>query len=103
MATVCGIPGKMDVAGDDVVGLWQQGEVRRIVQYNECDALTTYLLWLRTAHFGGFLTTEEYRAEQSRLEELLATRGARAENDHLLRFLAAWRDRRRSPQPAKKE
>jgi molybdate transport system substrate-binding protein len=30
MATVCGIPGKLDVAGDDVVGLWQRGEVRRI-------------------------------------------------------------------------
>jgi 3'-5' exonuclease len=103
MATVCGIPGKMDVAGDDVVGLWQRGDVRRIVQYNECDALTTYLLWLRTAHFGGFLTTEEYLAEQTRLEDLLTTRGARSENDHLLRFLSAWRAMRRSPHTVRKE
>jgi hypothetical protein len=103
MATVCGIPGKLDVAGDDVVGLWQRGEVRRIVQYNECDALTTYLLWLRTAHFGGFLTTAEYVAEQAQLEGLLTARGAKPENDHLGRYLAAWQAMRRDPHRSAKE
>ena len=42
-----------------------------IVSYNGFDALTTYLLWLRTAHFGGFFNDEKHEKEQERVAGLL--------------------------------
>ncbi len=90
VATACGIPGKMDVSGENVVDLWLAGDVRRIVQYNECDALTTYLLWLRTAHFANFVSTTGYMAEQEMLRDLLRKRGAEPGNEHLLAYLEKW-------------
>ncbi len=35
------------------------------------DALTTYLVWLRVAHFGGHFTGEEYEVEQQLVRELI--------------------------------
>lgn len=72
LAVQSGIPGKMDVDGAAVADLWLADDTRRIVQYNEFDAVTTYLLWLRTAHLAGFFDAAAYTAEQHRLEELLA-------------------------------
>lgn len=43
-ATCCGIPGKTLVDGSSVNDLWLAGDLRPIVQYNKCDALSTYLL-----------------------------------------------------------
>lgn len=90
LATSCGIPGKMDVAGAEVASLWLNGEIRRIVQYNECDAITTYLLWLRTVHFAGFVGTPAFLSEQQMMRDLLARRGAEPGNEHLLAYLAKW-------------
>lgn len=91
LATACGVPGKIGTDGRSVIDLWQAGEVRRIVQYNECDALTTYLVWLRLVHLGGFVTTDAYRAEQQQLEEMLVRRQDDAGNEHLGVFLEKWR------------
>jgi len=91
IATACGIPGKLDVDGAGVVDLWLAGDLRRIVQYNECDALTTYLLWLRVVRLTGRLSPDEVDAEESQLEELLETEGVQPGHEHLLRFLESWR------------
>lgn len=72
LATLSGIPGKMDVDGQHVAEMWLAGDVKGIVQYNVCDALTTYLVWLRIAHFGGFFTAQAYRDEQERVRVLIA-------------------------------
>ncbi len=64
MAAACGIPGKFSGAGDSVLDAWQQGALSGIIAYNEFDALTTYLLWLRVAYFGGFFDATQYEAEQ---------------------------------------
>ena len=56
MVTVCGIPGKMDMDGQQVAPLWLKGKLGKIIAYNEFDVLTTYLLWLRLAYFGGFFS-----------------------------------------------
>jgi predicted PolB exonuclease-like 3'-5' exonuclease len=90
IATACGIPGKLDVSGDNVADMWFGSDRRRIVQYNECDSITTYLLWLRTAHFGGFLSTDEYKAEQRQFHEMLESKAADPANDHLVRYLDRW-------------
>jgi predicted PolB exonuclease-like 3'-5' exonuclease len=97
MATACGIPGKIDTDGTAVADLWSAGDVHRIVQYNQCDAITTYLLWLRLAHFAGHISSEQYREEQEQLERLLRDLSAKPGNEHFERYLSEWgalRDRR---------
>ena len=93
-ATACGVPGKMLADGGSVVDLWLAGDVRRIVQYNECDALSTYLLWLRAALLAGHFTVDEHAREEERVECLLAQRGAQNEHAHLLQYLDRWKDLR---------
>lgn len=90
IASSCGIPGKMDADGTDVVDLWRAGDVRRIVAYNECDALTTYLLWLRLVHLAGFVSPEEYVAEQEKLRELLRAKARDEGASHLAAYLRQW-------------
>ncbi|MEE8313111.1 MAG: 3'-5' exonuclease [Myxococcota bacterium] len=89
MATQSGIPGKLDVDGNQVARLWLAGNLQKIVQYNEFDALTTYLLWLRLAHFAGHFSSEEYAAEQDRLREVLVTE-SKGGKPHLATYLEEW-------------
>jgi predicted PolB exonuclease-like 3'-5' exonuclease len=90
IARVCGIPGKLDVDGTSVVSLWNDGDWRSIVRYNECDALTTYLLWLRAALMSGFVSPDEFAAEEGQLEALLTERASDPEHPHAATFLDAW-------------
>ncbi|MFH1571656.1 MAG: 3'-5' exonuclease, partial [Gemmatimonadota bacterium] len=99
LAVACGIPGKFTGEGAQVVDLWQAGQLGQIIAYNEFDAVTTYLVWLRVVHFAGFLSAEEYGREQDRVAELLqgeATRG----RPHLADYLVEWERRRRPTSPA---
>jgi predicted PolB exonuclease-like 3'-5' exonuclease len=89
IATLSGIPGKIDVHGDNVWQLWLQGRLRDIVNYNEFDALTTYLLWARMAHFAGLLNDAEYEAEQKALRDLIE-RELASGREHMRRYLARW-------------
>ena len=89
MAAVCRIPGKLGVNGQEVAPLWLEGRWDEIVAYNECDALTTYLLWLRLAYFGGFFDEAQYSEEQDRVRTLLQTEGESGKT-HLLEFLEEW-------------
>ncbi len=70
--------------------LWLQGSLPEIMTYNECDALTTYLIWLRTAHLGGFFTESEYEEEQPRVRQIFEKEGALLGKEHLLEFLQEW-------------
>ncbi len=88
-AAACGIPGKMGTTGDDVLALWRAGDVRRIVEYNQYDALTTYLVWLRLALFAGLLSPEGHAAEEERLREMLCRRIV-AGDGYLQCFLDKW-------------
>lgn len=94
LATVCRIPGKIGTDGQDVVDLWIKGDINRIVQYNECDALTTYLVWLRAALMAGHLTTELFLREEAQLEALLRTKAESPENEHLQHYLEVWQELR---------
>lgn len=88
MATLSGIPGKMDIDGNAVAVLWLQGHHQRIVDYNECDALTTYLLWLRIAYLAGKFSADEYAEEQDRVRRLLEAQAGSKE--HLAAYLQEW-------------
>ena len=58
--------------------------------YNECEALTTYLIWLRLAHIGGFFSSGEYADEQQRVRGQLEREGESPGKEHLLEFLEEW-------------
>jgi predicted PolB exonuclease-like 3'-5' exonuclease len=89
LAVLSGIPGKLDVDGNAVASLWLEGHLDRIVSYNECDALSTYLVWLRLAHLSGHFDQRSYAEEQKRvriLVESLITQG----REHLQAYLTEW-------------
>jgi predicted PolB exonuclease-like 3'-5' exonuclease len=94
IAVQSGIPGKMGVDGNDVAALWLEGRLDRIVRYNECDAVTTYLVWLRLAHFAGHLNTATYNDEQQRVTDLLQAEISRGGRQHLEEYLETWNDLR---------
>jgi predicted PolB exonuclease-like 3'-5' exonuclease len=88
-ATLSGIPGKLEVSGASVSQMWLDGKLAEIVEYNECDAFTTHLLWARVAHFSGLLSTEQYLAEQKLVRELLEYEISQ-NRTHLQRFVQEW-------------
>lgn len=90
IAVLSGIPGKMDVCGDDVAGMWLSGRWREIVQYNCYDALTTYLVWMRMAHVGGFLSADAYEEEQMALNNMLLEEAEKPGMEFLNRYIDEW-------------
>lgn len=71
IATACGIPGKFGPCGLAVPEMYFDGRLDEIVAYNETDAITTFLLWLRFAHLGGFISSDDYVRELGDFEEFL--------------------------------
>ena len=55
-ATVLGKPGKMDVQGDMVQDMFDEGRLKEINDYCRWDALDTYFVFLRTRVLMGILT-----------------------------------------------
>ncbi|MBF0107624.1 MAG: hypothetical protein HQL76_00405 [Magnetococcales bacterium] len=88
LAVLSGIPGKMDTHGDDVPRLWLEGRLEAIIAYNEFDALTTYLIWLRMGHLIGLFDAAQYAREQDMVRELIRTEGVG--RPHLLDYLSEW-------------
>ncbi|MCA1589665.1 MAG: 3'-5' exonuclease [Acidobacteria bacterium] len=90
LARLCGFPGKLDTCGEQVVDLWLAGDIQKIVEYNQIDALNTYLIWLRFVHFCGKLKEEDYAEEQLEFRQFLVEESVRPEKAHLKRFLKRW-------------
>ncbi len=90
-ATLSGIPGKLEVSGDDVCGLFYSGKMREIIQYNCFDAITTYLLWLRITRFSALFAADEYVIEQVRVKNMLEAALNKPENSYLQIYLDAWK------------
>ncbi len=99
IATASGIPGKMSVDGNQVAEMWLDGRLSDIVAYNEFDAVTTYLLWLRIALFAGFVNHRQYEAEQDMLKELLKTEAETGAKSHLTQYLEEWQRLERLVRP----
>lgn len=90
VAVLSGIPGKMDVCGDDVASMWMNGRLREIVEYNCFDALTTYLVWLRVAHLGGHISDEDYENEQMIFSNMLIEEAEKPGLAFLSKYLDEW-------------
>jgi predicted PolB exonuclease-like 3'-5' exonuclease len=103
IAVQSGIPGKMGVDGNDVAPMWLEGNIERIVRYNECDAITTYLVWLRLAHMAGFFDADAYAREQQEVAELLQIEIAKGGREHLEEYIEAWNQLRESVDSGRKQ
>lgn len=90
IAKLCGFPGKIDVAGDQVWQLWLDRNITKIIEYNQLDVLNTYLVWLRVVYFSGRLSEEDYAAELQDFRFFLESRATEPDYPHLEQFLAAW-------------
>jgi len=75
-AKLVGLPGKVDVAGEDVGALYGAGDHDRIAAYCMTDVVQTWLLWLRHRLVVGSLSIDGYQesaeAAAARLPVLLA-------------------------------
>lgn len=93
MAKLCGFPGKIDIDGQQVADLWLAGDINKIVEYNQIDALNTYLIWLRVVYFCGKITEAQYENEIVSFREFL---NAEAESGkaHIQQFLSRWPEKR---------
>lgn len=89
MCAALGIPGKAEVDGGDVATLWLAGDLATILQYNEEDALRTYLVWLRAATLAGLLTHDQRMIEEMRLMTLLVSEIA-GQRPYLRSFMLRW-------------
>ena len=59
-AKLIGLPGKQEVVGADVQGLYAAGDLDRIAAYCMTDVVQTYLLFLRCRLLDGTLTPDGY-------------------------------------------
>jgi predicted PolB exonuclease-like 3'-5' exonuclease len=91
IAQALGIPGKIDTTGSNVIDLWMDGNIGQIVAYNQCDALTTYLVWLRLAYFAGHFTNEKFNYEQDLVKNLLQQKVTTGET-HLQKYYDRWQE-----------
>jgi len=62
LANLIGLPGKGDVAGADVQGLWEAGRLSDIQAYCRRDVIQSYFLFLRMELVRGRITSEQYQA-----------------------------------------
>ena len=90
LAKACGIPSKINGIGDDVAMMWLKGKYEEIINYNQCDALTTYLVFLRCCYFAGIFDEFQYSFEQQLVEKFLIN----SQKFHLQEFLTQWQNLR---------
>jgi predicted PolB exonuclease-like 3'-5' exonuclease len=74
LSKLLGRPGKMEVAGDQVYRLHQEGRVQEINDYCMFDTLDTYFVFLRTRVMLGELTLEQEHVAGLKAREWLAAK-----------------------------
>ena len=90
MAVQCGIPGKFEAEGHQVAHLWLAGQWPMVIRYNCCDAISTYLLWLRMAYVSGQFDAEHYELEQELVREMLMNLAEQPEGEWAERYFEEW-------------
>lgn len=89
IAKACRIPGKLGVDGNEVAAMWLAGRHQEIIDYNETDTATTYLLWLELARMAQHVSNAAYESERLLFYRLLADRVTTGAA-HFQAFLDAW-------------
>ena len=88
LAAAMGLPGQVRPE-PDVVDWWVAGDLRSIVEQSQYDAISTYLVWLRTARFAGFFSQAQCLEEEVRVRGMLADKIAQGDR-HLTPYLDRW-------------
>ena len=90
LAKMLGKPGKMDVSGDQVYGLWKEGRLQEINDYCICDTLDTYFVFLRMMVLRGELSGADEADRTKKARELIEAKAI----DHpgLKIYLDNWGD-----------
>lgn len=87
-AMALGKPGKMDVSGDMVQDLYDEGRIDDINEYCKCDVLDTYFVFLRCKVVTGQITLEEELERVAEVKEWLDDRSS--ESDAYAAYLERW-------------
>lgn len=88
VCSVMGFPGKVGVDGSQVAPMYDEGRIGEIRDYCETDVLNTYLVYLRTMHHRGTLTTDGYNLTIADIVSLIEAEGEA--RPHLAEFMEAW-------------
>ena len=65
LARLIGLPGKGEVSGGDVQGLWESGRFDVVHRYCRDDVIQTYFLFLHVEHLCGRVSSEELREAEA--------------------------------------
>jgi len=89
IAVMLGYPGKLGMSGDKVWPAYQAGEIKKIRDYCETDALNTFLVYLRFELMRGNLYPETYEKELEKIKEYLKHEISTNNSQHFKDFLEA--------------
>ena len=89
-ATILGKPGKMDVRGDMVQDMYDEGKIAEINDYCRCDVLDTYFVFLRTRVITGKITLEREQEIVAQTKEWMTDRVE--DSPAYAAYLDRWRD-----------
>ncbi len=70
--------------------MYSEGRTGEIIAQSAYSALTTYLLWLRTSHFAGYITDEDYETEQMIFHDAMLDESEKPGMEFLTNYLDAW-------------
>jgi predicted PolB exonuclease-like 3'-5' exonuclease len=87
-ANLLGKPGKMDVQGDMVQDLYNEGRIGEINDYCRCDVLDTYFVFLRSAVLLGWVTLSQEQDIVGEAKEWIEAKCA--VSPVYQRYLAEW-------------
>lgn len=68
------LPGKIDVDGSQVTGLYDDGKIQEIRDYCECDVINTYLLYLIYQHHNGSINKSSLDKCKKELKDFLQSK-----------------------------
>jgi predicted PolB exonuclease-like 3'-5' exonuclease len=88
LSKLVGKPGKMEVAGDQVLRMHREGRLQEINDYCLCDTLDTYFVFLRTRVLTGDLTLDQEHDLTEKARRFLEQRAD--ETPSLGGYLASW-------------
>ena len=88
VASAFGIPGKLEVSGEDVCRMFESGERAAIRHYCETDVCSTLLMFLRWQLFQGVMDDRSHAYLLQSLRNYLQAESD--EHPHFMDFLQAW-------------
>ncbi len=86
MASVLGVPGKMDVSGEDVLTLYAEGAIDRIREYCMRDVMTTTVIFGQFAHHRGWLADDAWTTFQASIQQFLTEHA----DSHWTEYARQW-------------